>query len=593
MSITNDALSMGAYVGASQAGGGRGAGFLARFKIFTKILMVVGVLSLAALAITAIGVRSLSTLNSTAQSMSEVSESALNGARLSIGITMLSRGEYRVAIDPSEQARKDIMRQVEVERASFYKNLDTLSSALTSSDDKAQLDEIRALFDTYMEQMAATVRTAETMQDHEVSESTAVLRESALKGRAAAENVRKSVAALVRALDLRMSQSVASADAEYRQASSVMMGGAAIGILVSLALGYFIGHYGIARPIRGIVNVLQQIARGDYNAVVAGTDRADEVGEVAKCALVFKESGQEKVRLEREAEEAKIQAEAEKRAALAQLAESFEASVGGIVDIVSSAATELEASAQTLTASTEETSAQSSAMAAASEQASANVETVAAAAEELAGSIAEIGRQVEESARMAQAAAANADAATAKMQALSTSATSIAAVVDLISAIAQQTNLLALNATIEAARAGDAGRGFAVVASEVKSLAEQTGKATQQIADQINAIQSSTHDSVEAMAAINKAIEDINGVSGMIAAAVTQQMAATGEIARNVQQAAVGTKQVSENIESVSVAARDSGAASTQVLASAEELARQSERLRGEVDGFLANVRAA
>ncbi|MFH3478363.1 methyl-accepting chemotaxis protein [Xanthobacter variabilis] len=593
MSVTNDAVPVGSYAASSKPGGGSGAGFLARFKIFTKILMVVGVLALAALVITAIGVRSLSALNSTAQSMSGVSEAALNGARLSIGITMLSRGEYRIAIDPSENARKDIMRQVEEERARFYKYLTALSTALSDPADRARLEEIRARFDTYMEQMASTVRTAENVQDQEVSEATAVLRDSALRGRAAAENVRKSVAALVGSLDQRMSESVVGAEAEYRKASMVMMAAAAIGIFVALALGYVIGQYGISRPIRHIVDVLQQIARGDFQTNVVGVDRADEVGEVARSALVFKRNGEEKVQLEREAEEAKQRAEADKRASMARLAEGFEASVGGIVDIVSSAATELEASAQTLTASTEETSVQSSAMASASEQASANVETVAAAAEELAGSIAEIGRQVEESARMARNAAANADATASKMQSLSESATSIVAVVDLISAIAQQTNLLALNATIEAARAGDAGKGFAVVASEVKSLAEQTGKATQQIADQISAIQSSTRESVDAMAAINKSIDDINGVSSLIASAVTQQMAATGEIARNVQQAAVGTKQVSENIESVSIAARDSGAASTQVLASAEELAKQAERLRGEVHSFLSNVRAA
>ncbi|WP_454916085.1 methyl-accepting chemotaxis protein [Xanthobacter sediminis] len=593
MSAVNDALPLGSYTVASSARRAQGAGFLSRFRILTKILIVVGILAVAAIAITAIGVRSLSSLNATARTMSVVSESALNSARLAVGITALSRGEYRIAIDPSEQTRKDILGQVEVERTAFRKRLDLLAGSLTDAADQARLKEIGVLFDAYMAQLNSTVRTAEALQDQQISESTARLRESAITGRAAAEAVRKSVALLVGSLDEKLNQSVASTQDEYRYSSTVMIVGAAAGILLSLGLGYLIGQYGISRPIRTIVTVLQQLARGEFATVVVGTERADEVGEVARSALVFKQNGEEKLRLEREAEQAKAEAEADKRATMGRLAEGFEASVGGIVDIVSSAATELEAAAQTLTASTEETSAQSSAMAAASEQASANVETVAAAAEELAGSISEIGRQVEESARMARDAAANADEAAHKMEALSESATSIAAVVDLISAIAQQTNLLALNATIEAARAGDAGRGFAVVASEVKSLAEQTGKATQQIADQISAIQAATHDSVEVMGAVNKAIEDINGVSSMIAAAVTQQMAATGEIARNVQQAAVGTKQVSENIESVSVTARDSGVASTQVLSSAEELARQGERLRAEVHTFLSNVRAA
>ncbi len=593
MSAINDAFPIASDIPAPMVSGAGGGGILSRFRILTKILMVVGLLAVVAVAITVIGVSALRGLNATAQQMSEMSDSALTGARLSIGITALSRGEYRIAIDPSEQTRKDILNQVAVEQVNFRQRLDQLSGSLSDEADLERVREIRARFDTYLEYLKDTAQTAERVQDQHVSEATAVLRESAIRGRAAAEEVRKSVAALVGSLDEKRKQSVATTEAEYLRSSTQMVVGASLGVLVALVAGYLIGQYGISRPIRAVVAVLQQLARGDFSAAVAGADRADEVGDVARTALVFKQHGEEKLRLEREAEQAKRDAEADKRATMERLAANFEASVGGIVDIVSSAATELEAAAQTLTASTEETSAQSVAMASASGQASTNVETVAAAAEELSSSISEIGRQVEESARMARVAAADSVATTGKMHTLSAAAASIVAVVDLISAIAQQTNLLALNATIEAARAGDAGKGFAVVASEVKSLAEQTGKATQQIADQITAIQTSTRDSVEAMATINKAIDDINGVSSLIAAAVTEQMAATGEIARNVQQASLGTRQVSESIDSVSVAARDSGAASSQVLSSAAELARQSERLRGEVGSFLSNVRAA
>jgi methyl-accepting chemotaxis protein len=246
-----------------------------------------------------------------------------------------------------------------------------------------------------------------------------------------------------------------------------------------------------------------------------------------------------------------------------------------------------------MSATAEETERQSTAVAAASDQATANVQTVAAASEELSGSIAEIGRQVADSARIAGLAVEEANRTNGQVTALSEAAQKVGDVIRMINDIASQTNLLALNATIEAARAGEAGKGFAVVASEVKSLANQTARATEEIASQIEAIQAATTDTVEAIQRIGGTIGQISEISATIAAAVEQQGAATQEIARNVTEAATGTADVSSNIATVTRAAGETGAAASQVLSAAGELSQQGETLSAEVARFLQNIRAA
>jgi methyl-accepting chemotaxis protein len=283
----------------------------------------------------------------------------------------------------------------------------------------------------------------------------------------------------------------------------------------------------------------------------------------------------------------------DRRQTLDKLAVNFESAIGGVVDIVASAATELQAAAQSLQSATTRTSTQSGLVTEASREATTNVNAVAAAVEQLTNSIREISERVSDSARIATEATEGINAAGEKMQQLSTASQQIGAIVDLITSIAGQTNLLALNATIEAARAGDAGRGFAVVAQEVKSLAEQTAKATAEIASQIGNIQKSTTESAAAITDIVGIIRSMGEVSTAIASAVEQQGAATNEISRNVQQAAAGTSEVSKNIEDVSRAAEESGGTASNVLDAAGELSRQSEALRSEVAKFLDTVKAA
>ncbi|NVN87031.1 MAG: methyl-accepting chemotaxis protein [Rhodopseudomonas sp.] len=363
--------------------------------------------------------------------------------------------------------------------------------------------------------------------------------------------------------------------------------------LAVLALAFAIIQFGIARPMGRLVSDLNALARGETIEIV-GTDRRDEIGQTANAVNGIKQMLDDKAR--REAAEkaaADRKLEAERKAAMIHLADAFESAVGEIVETVSSASTELEASAGTLTKTSERSQQRTTMVATASEEASTNVQSVASATEEMASSVNEISRQVQESARIANEAVAQARKTNDSVGELSTAAARIGAVVELINTIAGQTNLLALNATIEAARAGEAGRGFAVVASEVKALAEQTAKATGEISQQITGIQAATDQSVMAIREIGATIGKMSEIASTIASAVEEQGAATQEISRNVQQAAQGTQQVSSNIVEVQHGVSETSSASSQVLAAAQSLSGDSNRLRLEVGKFLATVRAA
>ncbi|WP_128924524.1 methyl-accepting chemotaxis protein [Bradyrhizobium guangxiense] len=385
----------------------------------------------------------------------------------------------------------------------------------------------------------------------------------------------------------------AAQDAADSYANALMLVSVILGLAVMIGIGLsFYLVRDVSSGINSITEPMQALGRGDLSAEVPHRGEKTEIGAMADVLQIFKEALIAKKAAD-EAAAADAEAKIERGRRVDNITREFEAMIGEIVQTVSSASTQLEASASTLTSTADRSQRLATTVASASEEASTNVQSVASATEEMASSVGEISRQVQESARMAGDAVGQARATTERVSELSKAAARIGDVVELINTIAGQTNLLALNATIEAARAGEAGRGFAVVASEVKALAEQTAKATGEIGQQISGIQAATNDSVGAIKEISSTIERLSEISSAIAAAVEEQGAATQEIARNVQQAAQGTQQVSSNITDVQRGATETGTASSQVLSAAQMLSNDSGRLKNEVSKFLTNVRAA
>jgi methyl-accepting chemotaxis protein len=349
----------------------------------------------------------------------------------------------------------------------------------------------------------------------------------------------------------------------------------------------------VLSPMTALQSIMTSLSAGRLDVAVPLATRSDEIGEMAKSVLVFKENAVERLRLEEDSQAQADRAAVEKRRSMVELASTFESNVGHLVKSLAASATEMEATAQSMTAVADQTNNQTVTVASAAEQTSANVQTVAAATEELSISIREIAGQVMRSSQIAERAVTDAQRTNATVQALAASAERIGNVVALINKIAGQTNLLALNATIEAARAGEAGKGFAVVASEVKDLATQTSKATEEISHQISSVQQATGQAVAAIQQIAKTITEMSQISVSISAAMEEQGSATAEIARNVQEAARGTEQVTSNIGDVRQGAGATGAAASQVLSAAQELARNSTGLGHEVDNFLSGIKAA
>ncbi len=385
---------------------------------------------------------------------------------------------------------------------------------------------------------------------------------------------------------------VAEATAPITSMRNIMLIIAGVLLVLVSALGLLFSRQ-ITSAIGTMTDAMRRLADGDTGIEVPGLGKKDELGAMADTVEVFKQNAIEANRLREEQAEQERRAEEEKRQGMAKLADELEKSVKGVADTVASACTEMESTAQSMSSMAQEASNQSNKVAESSEQAAGNVQTVASATEELSSSVQEVGRQVSMAREISQQAVDTAERTNGTVQTLAETAQKIGEVVNLISDIAEQTNLLALNATIEAARAGEAGKGFAVVASEVKSLANQTATATEEIASQISNMQGVTDETVKAIASIREVIGKIGETNTAIASAIEEQNAATQEIARNAQEAASGTQDVSGNIGNVQSAAGETGSAAGQMLQATGELTQQAELLRGEVDRFLGEIRAA
>ena len=404
------------------------------------------------------------------------------------------------------------------------------------------------------------------------------------------------------ALELRTAEMLAAADAveaasreglasERRGVFLTIPLAIAFAAFVALLAGFWLTR-SVAKPIRGMTTAMGRLADGDMAASIPAIGRRDEVGQMAQAVQVFKDSMIEAERLSAERAAAQ-ETQIARTKRIDGLTSAFDAAVKEVLQGVSNAAEEMNATAQSMSSIAEETRGRATSASSASTQTSSNVQTVASAAEQLSGSISEISRQVQQSAKSSREAVGQATETQETVHRLARSAERIGEVVNLISDIAEQTNLLALNATIEAARAGEAGKGFAVVASEVKSLATQTTKATEEIGQQIAEIQGATGGAVEAIEVIAKTVEELSGIAGSISAAVEEQTAATDEIARNVQEAASGTGEVTRTLADVNGSADETSQVAGQVLSAVEELGRQTDGLRSEVDSFLESVKAA
>jgi methyl-accepting chemotaxis protein len=409
------------------------------------------------------------------------------------------------------------------------------------------------------------------------------------------ENEVRSYARIVEFLGIKWALVAQITEVEFSAGLTAMRNIIALITLTLIALITGAGVYlarQIANPISHTTDAMNRLAAGETDMEIANSDRTDEIGEMARAVEVFKQNAIDRMALEAaQAEEQK--AKEARTAEIENLISGFDNSMAQMLGAVSAAATEMEHTASAMTATSATTNAKSTAIAAASEEASTNVQTVAGAAEELASSIQEIRRQVEQSTNVTLKATQTAQDASDRIEGMSSAAKQIGEVVTLIQDVAEQTNLLALNATIEAARAGDAGKGFAVVASEVKELANQTARATEEISQQISAVQASTDEAVTAIHEVTTTVNEISEISGAIASSIEQQQEATVEISSNVQEAASSSNEVTSNVSGVSSAAQESAGAATQVQAAAGELAGQSESLKSTVDKFLKDVRAA
>ena len=558
---------------------------LAKYSIRAKITAVVAFLLIAMTAMGALNVRQMYVINA---STVDIVTSWLPSVRV-LGELRAATITYRAIVRSHLLATDEAGKQLQEDLlAKWITNTDkarkTYEPLITSAEERALYNEFST---SWAEYLAGVKEVLVLSRKNEDKEARVLHAKASLAGVKGDETLQKDVLLNSKGADAAGSQAAEGFDNDIKIVLSSLL----LTIIIGIGAAVFLVR-GVSAGIKSIVAPMQALGNGDLTAQVPHQGEKTEIGAMAEALQVFKQALIAKKAAD-EAAARDADAKIERGRRVDNITRDFESLIGEIVATVSSASTQLEASAGTLTATAERAQQLTTTVAAASEEASTNVRSVASATEEMASSINEIGRQVQDSARMAGEAVDQARKTNDRVSELSKAAARIGDVVELINTIAGQTNLLGLNATIEAARAGEAGRGFAVVASEVKALAEQTAKATGEIGQQITGIQTATQDSVNAIKEIGGTIEKLCEISSTIASAVEEQGAATQEISRNVQQATQGTQQVSSHITDVQRGASETGSASSQVLSAAKSLSGDSNRLKLEVGKFLNSVRAA
>jgi methyl-accepting chemotaxis protein len=558
---------------------------LAHYSIRIKITAVVTFLLIAMSAMGGLALNQMRDIHSSAE---VIASSWLPSVR-ALGEVRAATITYRAIVRSHLLATTESGKRAQ--EGLLAKWLDILAAAraryeplITSPEERAYYADSNAAWAEYLDDVKQVLVLSRKNADEEARSLHA---KASLAGVKSDEILQKDIELNNRGAD----RAATGAKASYSAAVTFVIVALGVAIVAGIGAAVMLVR-DVSSGIKSIVTPMQSLGAGDLTTLVPHQGEKTEIGGMADSLQLFKEALIAKKAAD---EAASIDAEEKIRRGerVNAITHAFEALIGEIVQTVSSASTELEASATTLSGTAERSQELTAIVAAASEQASANVQSVASATEEMASSVGEISRQMQESANIAGQAVDQARTTNERVSELARAAARIGDVVELINTIAGQTNLLALNATIEAARAGEAGRGFAVVASEVKALAEQTAKATGEISLQISGIQSATQESVGAIREIGNTIGRMSEISSTIASAVEEQGAATQEISRNVQQAAQGTLQVSSNISDVRRGANETGSASTQVLSAARSLSLESNRLKLEFDKFLDSVRAA
>ena len=563
-----------------------GGALMQNWSIKIKLLAVFGIIVVAIFGQTLFAKIRLTTVqDAVAELHNDILPSVVAAGQLNGALGDLRVAEASILLAPNAEDRKETLNEAKEALEGIEKSLNTLKSLAIHADDKAAITQIAQAVSGYI----VTYRQVIDLDDHDKKKDAIALFHSTDEAA-----YRKAMSAVDKETERQNGDGLKAAE----EADSATSSTTTTLVLVSLIIAIFALAFGVvfsealSRPIVQLADTTDHLAKGETNIHVPNTDRGDEIGPLAK-ALDQWRLGLIQAEQHRQEEIARVARREARQQKIDDATQRFDTVMQSLLAKIKDAATNLHSSADTLSVSAEETQRQSATVAAASTQASSNVETVATAGTELTASIDEIARQVIRSTETARAAQVEAEAAKGKIAGLAASASKIGEVVSLITDIASQTNLLALNATIEAARAGEAGKGFAVVANEVKSLANQTGRATDEIGTQISTVQDETNSAVSAVESITHIIAQINDLSTMIATAVEEQGAATAEIARNVEQATMGTREVSENIAGVAVAAEQTGEMAIVVFKASNTLIQESQILEKAVQDFLSEVRAA